>query len=68
MDDEAFNLMAHKVILREAEQSIIKEFCRKQFGNSENYIMPNSDINDLIDVRKNGEEALKAVKDAHYSG
>ena len=67
MDDEAFNLIAHKVILKEAEQSIIKELCNKQFGSSANYVMPNVDIVDLVDVRKNGEEALKAIKDAYYS-
>ena len=30
--------------------------------------MPDSTINDMIDVCKNGEEALKAIKDAYYSG
>lgn len=30
--------------------------------------MPESTINNMVDVRKNGKEALDAVKEAYHSG
>ena len=60
--------MAHNVILREAEISIIKEICNQKFGSGQNYLLlDSSPIENIIDVCKNGQEALKAIKDAFYS-
>ena len=50
MDDVSFDLIAHKVILKEADQSIIKELCNKHFGAQKKYVMPNVDINDFTDL------------------
>ena len=67
VDDEAFNIMAHRVILGEAETSIIKEICNQKFGSGHNHLLPDSSIENIVDVCKNGQEALKAIKDAFYS-
>ena len=70
VDDEIFNLLAQKNILKQAEKNIVNRICKRKFGQG---IMPGngemvSSLEKIIDTANNGKEAVEAIKLAYLRG
>ena len=62
VDDDIFNLMAQKQVLKQAETNLLKRIYKEKYG-IEPYDLPeDSNILKIMDTRSNGQQAFDAVK------
>lgn len=58
VDDDTFNLIALKSIMKVAEENLFKKLSKKKYGNLVKGFPEEQSIMKKVDTRNNGQEAL----------